>query len=378
MRIPHPLRPWHMHTRYPSWPEVFKRNEEMSKPSFWWRPSAHVERQPLLRCRAALMQSVRAFFAARDFCEADTSILQFSPGNEAHISAFATELVAPDGSASRLFLHSSPEFAAKKLIAAGEERLYSLTHVFRNRERGPLHHPEFTLLEWYRAHTPYQKLFEDCMGLLALAADVAGRPRFSFRSSSADPYAVPEILRVTDAFRCYAGIDLLATYDVTGCDRPALAAQAEAIGLRVVEDDSWSDLFSKILSEKIEPRLGHDRATLLVDYPAPEAALARLQDDRRFAERFELYVCGVELANGFGELTDAAEQRRRFEAEMEERQRIYGDSYPIDPDFLESLANMPETSGIALGFDRLVMLATGADHIEQVIWTPVAETGSRL
>ncbi len=366
------------HSRYPSSPEVFKRNEEMSKPSFWWRPSVHAERRRFLQQRAALMQSVRAFFAAHDFCEADTAILQLSPGNEAHISAFATELVAPDGTSTRLFLHSSPEFATKKLIAAGETRLFSLAHVFRNRERGRLHHPEFTLLEWYRAGEPYQNLFEDCVGLLAAAAKVAGVDHLSFRGASADPNAALEVLPVTDAFRRYAGVDLLATYDASGCDRAALAAQANAIGLRVVEDDSWSDLFSKILSEKIEPRLGHGRATLLVDYPAPEAALARLQGDRRFAERFELYVCGVELANGFGELTDAAEQRRRFEVEMEERQRIYGDSYPIDPDFLESVAIMPETSGIALGFDRLVMLATGADHIEQVIWTPVVETGSPL
>ncbi len=350
----------------------------MSKPSFWWRPAVHAQRRHVLLKRAALTQSVRAFFAACDFLEADTAILQFSPGNEAHISAFATELIAPDGTMTRLFLHSSPEFAAKKLLAAGEERLFSLAHVFRNRERGPLHHPEFTLLEWYRAREPYQKLFEDCMDLLGAAAKVANADRFSFRSASADPFAPPEILPVTEAFHRYAGIDLLATYDASGCDRAALAAQTKAIGLRVVEDDSWSDLFSKILSEKVEPRLGQGRATFLVDYPAPEAALARLQEDKRFAERFELYVCGVELANGFGELTDATEQRHRFEMEMEERQRIYGDSYPIDPNFLEALANMPEASGIALGFDRLVMLATGADHIEQVIWTPVAETGSPL
>lgn len=350
----------------------------MSKPSFWWRASVHAERRRFLTQRAALMRAVRGFFAARDFVEVDPAILQFSPGNEAHISAFATELVAPDGTACRLFLHSSPEFAEKKLLAAGEERLFCLSHVFRNRERGPLHHPEFTLLEWYRAREPYQKLFEDCMGLLASAAEAAGVGRLAFRGRSADPYAAPEILPVTEAFRRYAGIDLLATYDAAGCDCAALAAQTKAIGLRVVEDDSWSDLFSKILSEKIEPRLGQGRATLLVDYPAPEAALAQLQKDARFAERFELYVCGVELANGFGELTDATEQRRRFEAEMDERQKIYGDSYPIDPDFLEALEHMPQASGIALGFDRLVMLATGAAHIEQVIWTPVTETGSQL
>lgn len=350
----------------------------MSKPSFWWHASVHARRQGFLRQRAALMQAVRGFFEARDFVEVDPAILQFSPGNEAHISAFATELVAPDGGATRLFLHTSPEFAEKKLLAAGEQRLFCLSHVFRNRERGPLHHPEFTMLEWYRAGAPYQQLFEDCMGLLTLAAKTVGLTHFAFREASADPFAAPEILSVSEAFRRYAGIDLLATYDANGCDVAALAVQAKAIGLRIVEDDSWSDIFSKILSEKVEPHLGLGRATLLVDYPAQEAALARLQEDRRFAERFELYVCGIELANGFGELTDAVEQRRRFEAEMAERQRIYGESYPIDADFLEALEEMPQASGIALGFDRLVMLATGADHIEQVIWTPIAEAGSRI
>jgi lysyl-tRNA synthetase class 2 len=324
------------------------------------------------------MQAVRGYFATQSFLEADTAILQFSPGNEAHISAFATELVASDATASRLYLHSSPEFAAKKLLAAGEERLFSFGHVFRNRERGALHHPEFTLLEWYRAGEPYERLFEDCTALLRLAAATLGRGSFTFRGATADPFAAPEILSVADAFARYAHVDLLATFDENGTDRDALATAAKRLGLRVVADDSWSDLFSKILSAHVEPHLGHSRATLLTDYPAPEAALARLKKDCRFAERFELYVCGVELANGFGELTDPTEQRRRFEMEMVERQRIYGDSYPIDPDFIAALADMPPASGIALGFDRLVMLATGAHHIEQVIWTPVAEKGSPL
>jgi lysyl-tRNA synthetase class 2 len=350
----------------------------MSKPSFWWRASTHAERRGFLTQRAVLMRAVRAFFEARDFVEVDPAILQVSPGNEAHIAAFATDLIAPDAGVSRLFLHSSPEFSAKKLLAAGEERLYCLGHVFRNRERGPLHHPEFTMLEWYRAGAPVETLFADCRDLIAAAAEALGTAHFAFREVRADPFAAPEILSVAEAFQRYAGIDLLATYDATYCNRAALAVQAKAIGLRIVEDDSWSDLFSKILSEKIEPHLGQGRATLLVDYPAPEAALARLQEDKRFAERFELYVCGVELANGFGELTDPIEQRRRFEAEMAERQKIYGESYPIDPDFLEALEHMPPSSGIALGFDRLVMLASGAEHIEQVIWTPIAERGSPL
>ncbi|MGB6490108.1 MAG: EF-P lysine aminoacylase EpmA [Methylovirgula sp.] len=350
----------------------------MSKSSFWWRPEAHAKRRQFLEQRAALATAVRGFFAARGFLEVDTAALQVSPGNETHISAFATELVGDDGRASRLYLHSSPEFAAKKLLAAGEARIFSLTHVFRNRERGPLHHPEFTMLEWYRARESYTQLFQDCSELLAAAAAAVGATRLRFHSVLADPQAPPEILGVTDAFRRYAGIDLLQTYDASRCDALALAQEAAKLGLRVVPDDTWLDLFSKIFSAKIEPKLGHGRATLLVDYPAPLAALARLQEDRRFAERFEFFVCGVELANGFGELTDAAEQRRRFETAMKERQRIYAETYPIDEEFLAALDAMPPACGIALGFDRLVMLTSGAERIEDVVWTPVAEEGTQL
>jgi lysyl-tRNA synthetase class 2 len=157
-------------------------------------------------------------------------------------------------------------------------------------------------------------------------------------------------------------------------DRDALAAAARGAGIKIANDDTWGDVFSRILVQKIEPGIGNGRATLLTEYPAAQAALARRNPaDPRVAERFELYACGVELANAFGELTDPAEQRRRFEADMAEKQRIYGERYPIDDDFLAALAHMPPASGAALGFDRLVMLATGATNIEQVIWTPVAD-----
>ena len=156
--------------------------------------------------------------------------------------------------------------------------------------------------------------------------------------------------------------------------RDALAAAATRAGIRIAPDDTWGDIFSRILVEKIEPAIGNGRATLLTEYPVTQAALARRSAiDPRVAERFELYACGVELANAFGELTDPAEQRRRFEAEMAEKQRLYGERYPVDEDFLAALAHMPPASGAALGFDRLVMLATGASHIEQVLWTPVVE-----
>jgi lysyl-tRNA synthetase class 2 len=315
--------------------------------------------------------AARAFFSGQSFVEADTAILQVSPGNETHISAFRTEALDDSGIKSTLYLHSSPEFAAKKLLAAGEERIFTFAHVFRNRERGKLHHPEFTMLEWYRAGEPYQRLIEDCMGLLARTVAAAGSRDLRFAGHVADPFEEPEILSVAEAFDRYANIDLLATLGEAVAGREALAAGARRNGITIAPDDSWRDLFSKIIAAKIEPQLGHGRPAILMDYPASEAALAKLQDDPRFAERFELYACGVELANGFGELTDPGLQRRRFEAAMAERLRIYGEAYPLDEDFLQALAIMPPACGVALGFDRLAMLATGASHIEQVIWTPV-------
>ena len=256
---------------------------------------------------------------------------------------------------------------------AGETRIAAFSHVWRNRERGPLHAPEFTMLEWYRAGEDYAVLMEDCAAMLRLAAQAAGAGVLRFRGAECDPFAAPERLSVAEAFRRHAGVDLLATIGPDGAaDRNGLAAQAAARGLRVAADDTWSDILSRILTARVEPHLGHGRATILDRYPAPEAALARrAADDPREAERFELYACGVELANGFGELTDPAEQRRRLEAEMDERQRVHGERYPLDEDFLAALARMPPASGIALGFDRLVMLATGAPRIDDVQWTPV-------
>jgi lysyl-tRNA synthetase class 2 len=300
--------------------------------------------------------------------------LQVSPGNEAHLHAFATELIGQDGARSPLYLHTSPEFAAKKLLAAGEARLFSFARVFRNRERTALHHPEFTMLEWYRAKQPYGVLIEDCAALLAVAAEAAGTRSFGFRGRTADPFAAPERLTVAEAFSRDAGIDLLATVDGNQTDVAALAAAAKRQGIRVAADDTWTDIFSRVLLERVEPNLGMGRATVLDEYPTCEAALARpTARDARVAERFELYVCGVEIANAFGELTDPAEQRRRFEAEMAEKQRVHGERYPIDEDFLSALGSMPPACGVALGFDRLAMLATGAQRIEQVLWTPVAE-----
>ena len=348
----------------------------MTDASPWWTPHVHADRRPRLMLRNAIATSLRGWFARHDFVEVETAALQVSPGNEAHLAAFATEAVGPDGTRSPLYLHTSPEFACKKLLAAGEQRIFSLGPVYRNRERGPLHHPEFTMLEWYRVGETYESLMQDCAALLVLAATRAGTTRFSFRGRDCDPFAEPERLTVADAFTHHAGMDLLATVAADGAtDRDALYAALTRAGLRTAPDDSWADLFSRVMVEKVEPFLGQGRATILCEYPVAEAALARPSPrDPRVAERFELYCCGVELANGFGELTDPGEQRRRFVIEMDEKERIYGERYPLDEDFLAALAIMPQASGVALGFDRLVMLATGAQRIEDVIWTPVAES----
>jgi elongation factor P--(R)-beta-lysine ligase len=341
--------------------------------SSFWEPGLHADRRPLLLARGRIAAAVRGFFAAKDFVEVETAVLQISPGNEAHLHAFATELMAPDGSRLPRFLRTSPEFAGKKLLAAGEPRIYEFARAFRNRERGALHHPEFTLLEWYRAHEPYSVLMEDCTALLGIAAEAAGTKRLTFRDRIATPFAEPERITVAEAFERFAKIDLLATMSADDGDRDALAAAARAVQVRVAADDSWADLFSRVLVEKVEPNLGVGRPTILHEYPLAQAAWARASPaDSRVAERFELYACGVELANAFGELTDPAEQRRRFEAEMAIKERLYGERYPIDEDFLAALGQMPQASGIALGFDRLVMLLTGAADIAQVLWTPLA------
>jgi lysyl-tRNA synthetase class 2 len=296
--------------------------------------------------------------------------LQVSPGNETHLHAPRTELTRPDGARLSRYLRTSPEFACKKLLAAGETAIFEFARVFRDRERGDLHLPEFTMLEWYRADAPYEAVIADTVAVIAEAAQATKIARFAFRGQTADPLAEPERLTVASAFERFAGIDLLRTISGGAGDRAALAEAARQ-KVRLADDDTWSDIFSKILVEHVEPRLGQGRLTVLCEYPVVEAALARAKPcDPKVAERFEVYACGVELANGFGELTDAVEQRRRFEEAMEQKARRYGERYPLDEDFLAAVAEMPQASGVALGFDRLVMLASGALRVDQVVWTP--------
>jgi len=336
----------------------------------WWAKDRFADRRPFLLKRAAITRRLRQFFEDNGFTEVETGILQLSPGNETHLHAPRTEIHGASQAAVPRYLRTSPEFSAKKLLAAGETRIFEFARVFRDRERSDLHLTEFTMLEWYRADEPYSYVMADTVAVAVAAADAAGARQFAFRGRVADPLAEPERLTVADAFARFAGIDLLATIADGEGDRDRLAKVA-APRVRVAADDTWSDIFAKVLVEHVEPNLGNGRMTLLHEYPAPEAALARLKPgDSRVAERFELYACGVELANGFGEVTDAGELRRRFAHAMYEKLRRYGERYPIDEDFLAAVASMPPASGVALGFDRLVMLAAGATSVGQVVWAP--------
>ncbi|AWK85438.1 EF-P lysine aminoacylase EpmA [Azospirillum thermophilum] len=341
-----------------------------------WHPDRFALRRPHLAVRGRVLGAVRRFFEERAFVEVDTPALQISPGMEPHLQAFATDLTGPwSDDRQRFYLHTSPEFAMKKLLVAGVPRLWQLAHVYRNGERSETHSPEFSMLEWYRAGEGYRTLVADCEEMVRAAADAAGLRLFSFRGVDCDPFKAWRILTVPDAFAEYAGIDLMATYDGSHDPDPApLAAEAARIGVPPHDGDRWEDIVFRILFERIEPHLGTGVPCVLTDYPLCMAALSRPKPDNPLlAERFELYACGLELANAFGELTDAAVQRRRFQDDMDLKERLYGERFPVDEDFLAALEHgMPESSGIAMGFDRLVMLCSGAERIEQVLWLPVA------
>jgi len=336
----------------------------------WWRPDRHAAKRPYLAARRRILSATRAYFEREGFAEVETPALQVSPGLEPHLMAFGTDLVAPSGATRRLHLHTSPEFAMKKLLVAGEAKIFQIARVFRNGERAETHHPEFAMLEWYRAREPYERLMADCEALLRAVQTASGAP-FRRGPRASDAFATWERMSVVEAFARHAQIDLAPLLGSS----EAMAGAVAREGYRVATDDSWDDLFFRVFLDRVEPKLGSPAPTILYDYPIAMAALSRPKAaDPRFAERFELYVAGLEIANAFGELTDAAEQRRRFEADMAFKRARYGYDYPIDQDFLAALAHgMPEASGIALGFDRLVMLATGAERIEDVIWAPVAE-----
>ncbi|WP_310475789.1 EF-P lysine aminoacylase EpmA [Sandarakinorhabdus sp.] len=340
-------------------------------PRPFWHADIHADRRPFLIGRGRIKAALQGWFANQGFVAVECGAVQISPGNETHLHGFPVTWRPEGGAEQTLYLHTSPEFAAKKLLAAGEPLIVDFARVWRNGEQGPLHAPEFTMVEWYRAATSeteadWSDVIADTLALARTAQDSGSNGELRWKGRSCDAHAEPEMLTCEQAFARHAGIDLAACLS----DRDALAAEVTRIGIDVRADDNWSDLFSRVIV-RLEPHLGDGRITFLTHYPVCEAALARpCPADPRWAERFEAYACGVELANGFGELTDAAEQRRRFVADMDEKQRLYGRRYPIDEDFIAALAHMPPASGVALGFDRLALLALGGTDIRQVIWTP--------
>ena len=325
------------------------------------RPVADADRLgarlSFLRRRARLVQAVRAFFAARGYTEVETPYAVRTPGEEVHLRAFATEREAPDGSRAPLFLHTSPEFAMKRLLAGGAGRIFQLARVWRNGEASDLHAAEFTMLEWYAPGAGMDDLIAETHDLLRAVLP----PVVTCRGVTTD-LARAERLTMAEAFERDVGADLLATAG----DAEALAAAA-GVALRAGED--WEDLFFRLLLARVEPALGRAHPTFLTHWPAAQAALAQRDPaDPRVALRFELFLCGIELANAFVELTDPVEQRARFLADRARRAALGGQDWPLDEALLAALPAMPESAGIALGFDRLAMIATGADRVADVQW----------
>lgn len=336
----------------------------MTQPA--WHPDRVSRRRPYLEARVRIFRAVRDFFDTRGYLEVDTPALQTAPCMEPHIQGFKTHLTSADGQHVReMYLHTSPEFAMKKLLAGGMDKIYQLATVFRNREGSRWHSPEFAMLEWYQAGMDYTAMMDETIDLLR---HVTSRPMV-FGEMSCDVHADPEKITVVDALRHYAGVDIADHLN----DLKHIQTEAVRIGVYVSPHDDWDNALLKILMEKVEPHLGMRRPSIIYDYPVSMAALSRPKpSDPRFAERFEVYVCGIELANAFGELTDAALQRRRFHNDVAVREKIYGDKYPVDEDFLSAIDfGLPMSSGNALGLDRLVMLVTGAADIDLVRALPV-------
>lgn len=333
-----------------------------------------LELRAAVRARQTLYRIIREVFAEANFDEVETPLLVPAPGMELHIDCFDTrfrpEMGAQIGERP-LWLHASPEYAMKRLLADGWERIFQITKAFRNGEVAQNHNPEFTMLEHYRVvkeEEGYEPILGDLEAIGFRAAQaIRGSPVIRWKEFEVDLTPPWRRLSVADAFRQYAGIELPLDGDAR-----LLKERMVAAGFDPGSAESYEDLYFTVFLS-FEPRLGTDKPTFLVDWPASMASLARLKaDDPRVAERFELYIAGVELANGFFELNDAEEQRRRLVEEREERIRLGRPAYPLDERFLEAVGRMPPAAGVATGLDRLVMILGGWERIEDVILFPAA------
>jgi lysyl-tRNA synthetase class 2 len=332
-----------------------------------------MDRREAARSRARLSAAVRAFLSDLGYEEVETPCLVPAPGMEPHIDAFCAPFV-PEGGGPPvpLWLHSSPEYAMKRLLAEGFHRTFQLARVFRNGEVSAAHNLEFTMLELYRAGADYEGVMQDLEALVENAARaVTGGTVVRARGGALDLAAPYERLTVAEAFRAHVGVDLLACEGDTVRLRAALRERGLGEG---TASDAFDDLFFRLFLERVEPALAATgRPVYVVDWPAPMASLSRVKaSDPRVAERFELYAGGLELANGFSELTDAKEQRRRLEEERALRVKLGRPAYPLDERFLDAVGQMPEAGGVAVGFDRLLMLLTGAASIEEVLLFPAS------
>ncbi len=295
-------------------------------------------RKGRLMRRSRMINSIRNFFLDHDYLEVETPQLIPAPAPETHIDAIKAE---------GFFLHTSPELCMKRLLAAGFPRIFQITKCFRNNERGEFHLPEFTMLEWYHSGIEYRQLMEECRELILNVSEQLGSPnKIRYRGRDCGLKSDWEKISVSRAFEKYSHLSMKDSLD--------------------------KGLFDVMMATEIEIHLGTSTPTFLYDYPASHAALSRLKPgNRALAERFELYAFGLELANGFSELTDAGEQRRRFEKERISRQILGNDIYPMPEKFLQILDHMPQASGIALGLDRLAMLYTDSTKIDDVVaFTP--------
>ncbi|MDO5561166.1 MAG: EF-P lysine aminoacylase EpmA [bacterium] len=317
--------------------------------------------------REKIINALRQFFQSKNFHEVETPLLVPNPGTEPYLEVFATQLQLQNEKPKTAFLVTSPELQMKKLLAAGLENIFQITKSFRNGEgRSPTHNSEFTILEYYRANATYFDLMTDLDELLPY---LFGGEKLTYQGKNYDLSQGCLRISVKDAFAKYAHItekELL--------NRDLLCARAAEKGYQIDEHTTWEEAYNQIFLNEIEPNLGQDRPTIIYDYPRAQAALAKLCDDKNYAQRLEVYLAGLELGNGFGELTDAAEQENRCLVDLRERERLGKTAYDYDHDFIEALANIDfPAAGIAIGVDRLIMLAADVADITQITFFPTTE-----